>query len=191
MVQFGAEIVTRVSHLDSRYVRQVLLTLWVIACLVVLVIEVTPLELTAPTLKMLIYLAAFFGPPVIVSYLLSKWLGLRRMAMAASLSCGVILAGLVLFFSSFGLRYLFASDAVWRSVTVLYRQKGNQHQMITYQMMDVGAFGYRRRLARTVELSGFLSYSVPITEAELNEIGKSGEWIEVNEERNPFEWKGG
>jgi hypothetical protein len=157
----------------------------------VLILEVTPLELTASLPKMLLYLTAFFGLAIFLSYGLCLLFGLRQPAFPVSLICGVILGSLVLFLSSFGMRYLFALSSVWRTTTVLYRERGNPRRMIAQQMMDVGALGYRRRIARTVELSSFLNYSIPLTEAELEQISKSAAWVEVNEEPNPFEWKGG
>ena len=175
---------------SNRYFRSAsyaFLALWLVAVVFALLLETTPLELNEAEPKVVIYLTAILGLPVILTYLLQRAFRLSN-ATTFVFSICFFVSVLIVGASSFGVWFAFAKLSVWKIVSVEYRLKNNPQVALARQMKDVGALGYRRRFVRTVEITSFLSYTVPVDESSTTETGE--EWTQVDEARNPFGWKG-
>ena len=74
----------------------------------------------------------------------------------------------------------------WKSQEIIYRHRMNKHQRIEFQMQDVGAFGYNKRI---VEVRSF--FFIDFTEdIDTTQIDKS-DWQRVDEYINELGLKGG
>ncbi len=74
----------------------------------------------------------------------------------------------------------------WKSQEIIYRHKMNDQHRIEFQMQDVGAFGYNRRIVE-VETFLFIDFA---EEIDTSQIDKS-EWQRVDEYINEIGFKGG
>ncbi|MBL3655160.1 hypothetical protein [Fulvivirga sediminis] len=75
--------------------------------------------------------------------------------------------------------------APWKSQKIIYRHRLDQQHRIEFQMQDVGALGYNRRI---VEIKPFLFFHLT-EEIDTSNIDKN-EWLQVDEEINEIEFKG-
>ncbi len=74
----------------------------------------------------------------------------------------------------------------WKTQEVLYRSRSNKNRRIEFQMRDLGALGYRRRI---VEVKTFFFFNLP-SEIDTARINKK-DWYRVNEYVDELEMKGG
>ena len=164
-----------------------IIALWLVAAILVLLFETTPLELNEAKPKAVVYLTAVLGLPFVLAFLLNRQF---RLSKAKTIIFGSVLFVSILAIgaSSLGAWFVFAKLTVWKTTSVFYRHKDNPRVVLGEQMKDVGALGYRRRFVRSVELTSFLSYSVPVDERSATEAG--AEWQRLDESRNAFDWKG-
>lgn len=149
--------------------------------------ELTPLEPTNAIFKAAVYLTAVFGAPPLAIYFTVR--ARRRGKPRHALSLGAIAIAAVAVSLALSMGIIFGAFTVWRSTFVEFKHKELSRRHLAHQMMDVGALGYRRRLADTTELTPFLSYSRVIDDAALEAAATSGDWVLVHEERNPFNLK--
>jgi hypothetical protein len=82
------------------------------------------------------------------------------------------------------IKILFSSGA-WCTQEVLYKNKHLSFKKVEFQMLDVGALGYKKR---TVEVM-YITPLFMITSQTSNDIDKLEEWIKVNEDVNELKLK--
>jgi hypothetical protein len=98
------------------------------------------------------------------------------------LAAGILLMLLALLVNSGPLFHL----SSWKTQEVLYRSRSHKDHRIEFQMRDIGALGYRRRI---VEVKPFLFFDLP-SEIDTAGINKK-DWYRVDEYVNELEMKGG
>ena len=72
----------------------------------------------------------------------------------------------------------------WKTVSISYRKINHSDTYIGQQMLDIGGLGYRRRIVKVIPITPFLNWITPIDTNKL-----SGNWVRVNEDYSPFNWK--
>lgn len=97
------------------------------------------------------------------------------------LSIFLLLALSVLFFNPTG--YLRSS---YKTQTIIYRSKRNPNIRIEFQMQDIGAFGYKRRIVK-ISPGYFFDSVQDIDLIDFDTL----EWMKVNEDVNELKLKGG
>lgn len=102
-----------------------------------------------------------------------------------ALICSVTAVVLILLLVLFDLRILFTLSP-WKTQEIVYRHRTDRSCRIEYQMQDVGAFGYNRRV---VKVEPFLFIDLA-EEVDTTQLSKS-DWQRVNEYVNELRLKGG
>lgn len=103
---------------------------------------------------------------------------------SVALICSAIVVVLVLLLVLSDLRILF-SLSPWKTQEIVYRHRMDRSCRIEYQMQDVGAFGYNRRVVK-VESFLFIDFA---EEVDTTQLSKS-DWQRVDEYVNELGLKG-
>lgn len=155
-----------------------------------IILETTPLELTDARLDVAMHLGAIVGTLGVSWLIVLALSGMRRFVVILAILLGAISAAPLLVGGDIGLRYTF-SLSPWKTTKILYRHRDHEGEAIVEQSRDVGALGYDRRIVRSTDLTGFLAWSVTLTDAEARRLVATGEWEAVHRELNPYDPKGG
>ncbi|MCU4165114.1 hypothetical protein [Carboxylicivirga caseinilyticus] len=75
---------------------------------------------------------------------------------------------------------------VWKTQTILYEHEQLKNKSIEFQMLDLGSFGYNRRIVEVTKLTFFIRYVEPIDTSMI-----SAPWIKANKHINELKLKGG
>jgi len=152
--------------------KQILKRIFFICLALVLLTLFTPLDFQYPWLKKLICISAF-----LLIYLFIEAIRNRRLKTFFTF-LQVVIAVPVIFI-------LFITGS-WKTVGISHRLRTNSTIYIAQQMMDVGARGYSRRIVKVIPVTPLFAWINPV-----DTIGLDSDWTRVNEDYNPFNWKGG
>jgi amino acid transporter len=72
----------------------------------------------------------------------------------------------------------------WKTVWISHRDKNQPNIYIGGQMLNVGARGYADRIVKVTPITPLLNWITPVDTTDL-----SKDWVRVNEDFNPFNWK--
>jgi hypothetical protein len=97
----------------------------------------------------------------------------------------VTIVALLILFLINNPRFVFALSP-WKTQDIVYRHLKNKNCRIEYQMQDVGAFGYNKRIVK-VETFLFIDFTEEIDTTYLDK----SHWQRVEEYVNELELKGG
>ena len=82
------------------------------------------------------------------------------------------------------MKILFSTGA-WRTQTILYQNGHLSFKTVEFQMQDVGALGYNKRIVEVFYLTPLFM----ITSEVPNNIDKKVEWVKVDKDVNELELK--
>lgn len=156
----------------------ILTTLWALISGLLVMSWFSPLEFTHPVISKILAIVMLTGLPFILGLL-----GLYKRARFKKLT--LVLLPVVL------ITVLFADSYKWsgsfKTQTVLYRQISNPVNRIDFQMADIGAFGYKRRIVKIIKLAPLIQRVTPMDTTSID----TAAWVRVNEEVNELQLKGG
>jgi hypothetical protein len=72
----------------------------------------------------------------------------------------------------------------WKTVWISHKDKNQPNIYIGGQMLDIGARGYTDRIVKVTPLTPLLNWVTPVDTINLKK-----DWVRVNEDFNPFNWK--
>ena len=94
-----------------------------------------------------------------------------------------LIIGIFFYFNPF---LFWGADSPFKTQEIIYRNKENKNVTIEFQLQDIGAFGYNRRIVKVT--GGVISNS--IEKIDTATIDKT-KWDLVNEDVNELNLKGG
>ena len=152
----------------------------------------TPVDIKASALKTAVYYGFMIGAPLtlIASILLSaSWVS-RIGGSVLPIAVVVWVFSLVPLalgpFFSGPLLLMFHSSS-WQTQTILYKHRRQSRVTVEYQMLDIGAFGYRKRTVVVEYFTPLFIYTRPW----LNDSAAIEDWRRVNVYVNELGLKGG
>jgi uncharacterized membrane protein len=77
------------------------------------------------------------------------------------------------------------SSSVWRTQTILYQNKDLSFKTIEFQMQDIGARGYNKRLVEVIHVTPLFM----LTSDAPNNIANQPQWMKVDKNMNELELK--
>lgn len=160
--------------------QRVFLTIWMLMTGIVALTFFTPFEFTSPILACVLLVFSIIGLPLFFwmytsdKTAKSKW---RKWTFFLG-TCTVLGISIARFFS-WGSGY--------KTQTVVYKKIASSTVTIEYQMEDIGALGYNRRVVRITQVTPLLRF---IAVTDTNEIDLS-KWRKVEEFVNELGLKGG
>jgi hypothetical protein len=80
---------------------------------------------------------------------------------------------------------IWLSSSVWRTQTILYQNQHLSFKTIEFQMQDIGARGYNKRLVEVVHITPLFMLTSDIP----NNIANQPQWTKVNKNMNELELK--
>ena len=80
---------------------------------------------------------------------------------------------------------ILSSSSAWQTQKILYRNSHWSSKTIEFQMQDVGARGYNKRIVQVLYLTSFFM----ITNKVPNDIDKRVEWIRIDKDVNELKLK--
>jgi hypothetical protein len=140
----------------------------------------TAFDIKSQILKSSIYFGFLIGTPIIlilnlfsIKYIIGKIIWI------------VFLIIFIVLIAAIHPTTILLSSSVWRTQTILYQNKDLSFKTIEFQMQDIGARGYNKRLVEVIHVTPLFM----LTSDAPNNIANQPQWMKVDKNMNELELK--